>query len=646
LVTSSPTDAAVGPFGLDGDLSSVNIHSSVDLLPGTRPAAFHFLGISLDGPSMKLFRRDQQESGGEPALLNSARIEPPLVPPRVSTVLLGELLEQRSLIDAASLARMVASQAGTSRRLGSLLVEHKLISEADLASALSDQLGIPELDLRQVVPPEEALALVNESVARNLQFIPVALVDRTVDVVCADPLDDRLPGVLRALKVDLVQVFMAPASQVRDSINSAYKALSGIDEFVDGYATDNAAANRAAAAPLDLGGIDSPVVEVVNRLVSQALRDRASDIHLEPKPDQLRVRFRIDGSLNEVISLPAGMGPAIISRLKIMADMNIVEKRRPQDGQFQTMVDGRELDVRVSTTATIFGEKAVLRLLDKSKSTFSLTELGMPRLARERYDEIVNSPYGMMIVAGPTGSGKTTTLYATLSQLARPELNVMTIEDPVEYVFPDINQIEINTQADITFATGLRSILRQDPDIILVGEVRDAETARIAVQSALTGHLVLSSIHATDAASALYRLLDMGIERFLVASALTGVVAQRLVRKICSSCKAPYDPPAHEIAYYKDSSGPPKKVFSAGIGCAYCSGTGYRGRVGVYEILQVDDEIRYALVNNAGPQEIRELSSKLGMRSLREEAARLIATDVTTIDEVMRTVYTLGSATS
>ncbi len=595
---------------------------------------------------MKLFRRDQHESVDSTAVVENARLEPSLNAERTSKALIGELLEQRSLVDAGSIARMVASQAGTSRKLGSLLVEHKLISEADLASALSDQLGIPELDLRQVVPPADALALVNESVARNLQIIPVALAGRVVDVVCADPIDERLPGVLRTLKVDVVRVFLAPPSQVRDSINSAYKALSGIDEFVDGYATDNAVSDRAAAAPLDLGGIDSPVVEVVNRLVSQALRDRASDIHLEPKPDQLRVRFRIDGSLNEVISLPVGMAPAIISRLKIMADMNIVEKRRPQDGQFQAVVDGRELDVRVSTTATIFGEKAVLRLLDKSKSTFSLTELGMPKAARERYDEIVNSPYGMMIVAGPTGSGKTTTLYATLTQLARPELNVMTIEDPVEYVFPDINQIEINTQADITFAGGLRSILRQDPDIILVGEIRDAETARIAVQSALTGHLVLSSIHATDAASALYRLLDMGIERFLVASALTGVVAQRLVRKICSSCKAPYAPPAHELAYYKDSGGPPKRAFSAGIGCSYCSGTGFRGRVGVYEILQVDDEVRYALVNNAGPQEIRELTSKLGMRSLREEAARLIATDVTTIDEVMRTVYTLGSTTS
>ncbi len=593
---------------------------------------------------MKLFKREQQTESLAPSTSgSSARIEPSLVALGDSKVRIGELLEQRLLVDSAAIARMVASQVGTGRRLGSLLVEHQLITEAELATALSAQLGVPELDVRQLIPAEDALVLLNESIARNLQIIPVALNGATLDVVCADPLDERVPGVLRSLKVEVVRVFLAPPTQVRDAINSAYKALSGINEFVDGYASNNAAADRAAAAPLDLGGIDSPVVEVVNRLVAQALRDRASDIHLEPKPDQLRVRFRIDGSLNEVISLPAGMGPAIISRLKIMADMNIVEKRRPQDGQFQAMVDGRELDVRVSTTATIFGEKAVLRLLDKSKSQFSLTELGMPKAARERYDEIVNSPYGMMIVAGPTGSGKTTTLYATLTQLARPELNVMTIEDPVEYVFTDINQIEINTQADITFATGLRSILRQDPDIILVGEVRDAETARIAVQSALTGHLVLSSIHATDAASALYRLLDMGIERFLVASALTGVVAQRLVRRMCTSCKAPYSPPAHELAYYKDSGGPPKRVFSAGVGCSYCSDTGFRGRVGVYEILQVDDEVRYALVNGAGPQEIRELTNKLGMRSLREEAARLIATDVTTIAEVMRTIYTLGS---
>ncbi len=386
---------------------------------------------------------------------------------------------------------------------------------------------------------------------------------------------------------------------------------------------------------------EGPVAEVVTRIVAQALRDRSSDIHLEPTPDEVRVRYRIDGALNEVVKLPAAIGPAIISRLKIMAGMNIVEKRRPQDGQFRTVVDGRDLDVRVATTSTIFGEKAVLRLLDKSRSMFDLVDLGMPLEAKERFDDIVHSPFGMVIVAGPTGSGKTTTLYATLAKLARPELNVTTIEDPVEYVYPQINQIEINVQAGITFAAGLRSILRQDPDVILVGEVRDSETAGIAVQAALTGHLVLSTIHATDAASALFRLVDMGVERFLVASSLTGVVAQRLLRRTCTSCAAPYQPSPTDLAYYRNSGGRPKDVFLRGTGCPYCSNTGYRDRIGVYEILTMCDDLRYALVNDVPPNELRDMAIKLGMRTLRDEALQLVADDVTTIEEVAQTIYTL-----
>ena len=574
-----------------------------------------------------------------------ATLEPPLGLPRESGPLVGELLVANGSLSPQALADWLLAQTGTGRRLGAMLLEQKLISEADLTDALAKQLRLPQLDLRRVTPAVEALALVSESVARNLELIPVALADAVLIVVVSDPSDNRLAGVLRALPVDTVRISIAPPSQVRDAINSAYRALSGIGEFVDGYRSATPQPTREASQVVE-GGADAPVIEVVNRLVMQALRDRASDIHLEPGPDHMRVRYRIDGALNEVVQLPSAIAPAVISRIKIMADMNIVEKRRPQDGQFQTMVDGREVDVRVATTATIFGEKAVLRLLDKTRSTFSLADLGMPDVARETYERIVHSPYGMVIVAGPTGSGKTTTLYATVTQLARPEVNVMTIEDPVEYIFPEINQIEINIQADVTFATGLKSILRQDPDVILVGEVRDAETARIAVQSALTGHLVLSSIHATDAASALYRLLDMGIEQFLVSSALTGVVAQRLVRRSCDSCRVEYVPPPQELAYYEDSNGPEKDVFIRGEGCTYCAGTGYRGRVGVYEILSVNDEIRYALVNGATPQDLRELSLKLGMRSLRDEAVRLVSEDVTTIAEVMRTIYTLGAVSS
>lgn len=552
------------------------------------------------------------------------------------------MLVSDGVLEATTLALVLTNRTDPGRRLGTLLVENHLITPDQLTAVLSRQLGIPRIDLRKVKASPEALAMVSESVARSLEIVPVRRRDDVLSVVVVDPRDPRVISALEALPVDTVRIFLASSPEVSDCLNSSYKALADIEQFVGGYEADEVRA-AAVAAALPVSTADAPVVEVVNRIVTQALRDRSSDIHLEPTPDYMRVRYRIDGALNEVLKLPATMGPAIVSRLKIMADMNIVEKRRPQDGQFQMVIDDRELDVRVSTTATIFGEKAVLRLLDKSRSTFSLVDLGMPEALRERYDRIVRSPFGMVIVAGPTGAGKTTTLYATLAQIAQPELNVMTIEDPVEYVFPNINQIEINLQADVTFAAGLRSILRQDPDIILVGEIRDAETARIAVQSALTGHLVLSSIHATDATSALYRLLDMGIEKFLVASALTGVVAQRLVRRTCSACAEEYEPAAHELAYFRESGGDDTVAFVKGVGCTYCAGTGYRGRVGVYEILPISDELRQMLVIGAAPQDVRDLAIKNGMRTLRDEAVRLVAEGKTTINEVMKTVYTLGA---
>ncbi|MGE0307597.1 MAG: GspE/PulE family protein, partial [Acidimicrobiia bacterium] len=322
-----------------------------------------------------------------------------------------------------------------------------------------------------------------------------------------------------------------------------------------------------------------------------------------------------------------------------MSDMNIVERRRPQDGQFQMDIDGHDLDVRVATTATIWGEKAVLRLLDKSRTLMRLSDLGMPSESGALYRSIVHKPFGMVLCTGPTGSGKSSTLYATLQDIARNDLNVMTIEDPVEYVFPAINQMQINVQADVTFASGLKSILRQDPDVILVGEVRDAETARIAVQSALTGHLVMSSLHATDSAAALVRLLDMGIEPFLVASSVVGVVAQRLVRRICPSCIEAFTPSASELAWYEFLDGPSKDKWFTGVGCNYCSGTGYRERIGVYEILEVTDEIRHALVSGAAPDEVRQLAKKQGMQSLADAAVQLVAADVTTVSEIIRTVY-------
>ncbi len=333
------------------------------------------------------------------------------------------------------------------------------------------------------------------------------------------------------------------------------------------------------------------------------------------------------------------MGQALVSRIKIMADMNIVERRRPQDGQFEMNIDGRDLDVRVSTTSTIWGEKTVLRLLDRTRSLYRLADLGMPPDSGALYSRLVNSPYGMIIVGGPTGSGKTTTLYATLSEINRPDINVMTIEDPVEYIFPKVNQIQINEQAGMTFATGLKSILRQDPDVILVGEVRDVETARIAVQSALTGHRVFSSVHAIDAVSSLYRLLDMGIEPFLITSAIVGVVAQRLVRRICTSCAIAVRAVAAGADAVPEARRPREATsWLHGKGCQFCAGTGYFERVGVYEVLAITDELRQCVVDGQPPRVARELAVAAGTAHAPDEAIRLVEHDVTTMEEVVKHV--------
>ena len=332
-----------------------------------------------------------------------------------------------------------------------------------------------------------------------------------------------------------------------------------------------------------------------------------------------------------------------MSRIKVLAGMNIVERRRPQDGQMSMDVEGRAVDIRVSTTAVIGGEKVVLRLLDKSRPLYRLAQLGMPADMSARYSAMLRSPYGMVICAGPTGSGKTTTLYGSLGEINSPERNIMTIEDPVEYTFPSVNQIQINEAAGITFAAGLKSILRQDPDTILVGEIRDVETARIAVQSALTGHFVLSSLHATDTASAVHRLLDMGIEHFLVASSVSTVVAQRLVRRICNHCREPYQPVAEELALLDAIGGrAPADGFMRGAGCNFCAQTGYLDRVGVFELMPVSEPVREMILGRASHDEIRKVARHEGMRTLNEEAARLVEAGVTTPTEVLRSIYVTG----
>ena len=550
--------------------------------------------------------------------------------PRLGEVLLSEHgLEREQIWDALN------RQAESGGKLGAILVEQGLIDQHVLNEALATQLGLPTVDLRRERPTSAALAVVSEELARRYNIVPLRLHDDVLDVAVADGSDVAVREALTQLPVRVVNVFLASPLDVETSLRMHYRLISADDRQVQQF--------WANAAPDDevdvIDSDDAPIIQVVNKLIRQALRDRASDIHIEPTDGRIRIRFRVDGAMREVLSLPASAGPELVTRIKIMAEMGIVERRRPQDGQFQMTIDGSGLDVRVATGATIWGETAVLRLLDKSKSILQLAELGMPEDTYARYQSIVRKPYGMIVSSGPTGSGKTTTLYATLSEVSRSDVNVMTIEDPVEYVLPAINQMQINVPADVTFASGLRLILRQDPDIILVGEIRDEETASIAVRAALTGHLVMTSLHATDAIAALYRLLDMGVEPFLVASSLAGVVGQRLVRKVCPSCAAPYKPSASDRQWYDYLGGSPKEVFVRGTGCNYCSDTGFRERVGVFEVLEVTEEIGQLLVAGAAPQDVRDLATKQGMRTMGTEAMHLVANDITTIDEVIRNVY-------
>ena len=537
------------------------------------------------------------------------------------------------------LDQALAEQPRSGLRLGELLVRTGVLDERQVTGALAAQFGIEVGDLSRQAPDPQLAGRLREDVARKYMALPLREADGVVDVVVGNPRPGMEAEIQRAL-ASPIHLYVVPATSARQAIDRAYRALADVDRMVKAFTAVDAPRLTGVSREETLAA-DSPVAKVVTMLVTEALRDRASDVHLEPTDGELRVRFRIDGALHDVLSLPISMAGALVSRVKILADMNIVERRKAQDGQFATEVDGRGIDVRVSTMATVFGEKCVMRILDKSRSLYKLGQLGMPPDTQTLYNRMVRSPFGMVLCAGPTGSGKTTTLYATLNEIDERSRNVVTIEDPVEYVFPSINQIQTNDVAGITFAEGLRAILRQDPDVILVGEIRDIDTARTAVQAALTGHFVLSSLHATDSVAALHRFLDMGIEAFLVASSMLGVVSQRLVRRVCQTCAAPYQPTPEELAFYEEGGGTEKADFVRGTGCNLCADTGYLDRIGVYEFLRMTPEIRRLLVGWATQDELRRVAINQGMRTLRTEGLALVDRNVTTISEVIRSIYAL-----
>jgi type IV pilus assembly protein PilB len=565
------------------------------------------------------------------------------LPAREGTPRLGERLLAGRLINEGQLRRALELQPQTSRPLGIVLVELGALDEDRLTVALGEHLEIPVADLRRETVDPDAVQLVPADFARRHVLLPIRKQDGELAVAMADPANLHLINDLRLITGLPIVPYIAGRSDILANLSRLHSMRPRIHEAALSLEESRPQFSNTRTIVFELSNItaSSPAVEIVNMLITQGLRDRASDIHVEPQKEFLRIRFRIDGVLQDVAHLPTATGAALASRIKIMADMNIVERRRAQDGQISLTVDGRDLDVRVATIETIWGEKLVLRLLDRGRSLITLEQLGFSHGAYSRFHGMLHSPYGMIIVSGPTGSGKTTTLYAAIHELDQQVRNIMTIEDPVEYTFDNINQSQINKLADISFANGLRAILRQDPDIILVGEIRDRETAEIAVQSALTGHLVLSSLHATDASGALLRFIDMGIEGFLIASSVIAIVAQRLVRKVCDGCKTAHLPTVEETEFAASLGRALPKELYHGQGCGRCNHTGYYDRIGVFEVLTMTDDLKRMVIGRAGHREIMAAAVEGGVVPLRLDAWEKAAAGVTTVSEVLRSVYIL-----
>ncbi len=488
-------------------------------------------------------------------------------------------------------------------------------------------------------PQPEAIQLIPEVMARRYNAVPLTISGRTLEVAMADATDIFALEAFSAHSRMRIKAITADAKEIRDAIDFNYKAYGEIEKQISRISIPVETSDEKLAVS---AVTDTPLVQALNLIIEEAVKARASDIHVEPQEERVRIRYRIDGTLQDMMSIPLSAHRALISRIKILGGMNIADHFRPQDGQFSTQAKGRDIDLRVATAPTVHGERATLRILDKSLATLGLSQLGLLPDSLAKFEGMLKVPYGMILVSGPTGAGKTTTLYAAINSLDIQQNNVITIEDPAEYRFADINQIQVNPQAGITFASGLRSILRLDPDVILVGEIRDGETANIAVQAALTGHLMLSSIHANDTGGVLSRLLDLKIEPFLVASAVLGVVAQRMVRRVCPDCGRLIDAPAVEQMAYEKETREKQTQFLYGTGCKSCAFTGYLGRTGIFEILTMNDEIGMMVCNRASSSAIRDQALKDGMISMMSDGMRKVKEGITTPSEVLRNAYTAG----
>jgi len=557
---------------------------------------------------------------------------------------LGEILRAVAGLSEAALDEALRAQTDEGGRLGEVLVARKVVSADDVAKALALQLDLPyhpQVALDSL--DAELVRQVPINFAKQALILPLRLDGESVALLVADLLDTTVLDHARMLLQRNVSPHVATAAVIVDAINGIYdRAVNEAEQLVgEMEAQDLQSLAHELEEPQDLLDVDdeAPIIRLVNSLLFRAAKERASDIHIEPMERELLVRFRIDGVLQEIIKPPKRYQNSIVSRVKVMGQLNIAEKRLPQDGRIRMKLAGRDIDIRLSTIPCTFGERIVMRLLDKNTTLLDLTDIGMGVDTMRGMDQVIRRSHGIILVTGPTGSGKTTTLYAALSRINTPDLNILTVEDPVEYQLRGISQMAINPKIGLSFAAGLRSFLRQDPDVIMVGEIRDRETAEIAIQASLTGHLVFSTVHTNDAASAITRLVDMGVEPFLVASSLMAVMAQRLVRRVCPHCRESYRPTAEEL---KEVALTPEAVARAGNptiyrakGCDACGGTGYRGRTGIYELLLVDDDIRQLTLKNVDSSTIKRTGVQKGMLTLLDDGARKVLAGETTLAEVL-----------
>jgi type IV pilus assembly protein PilB len=576
---------------------------------------------------------------------------------------IGEILREKGIVTEQQIQEALQSQKATSQRIGQILIDLGYANEKDVMEALAQQMNVPFIDFDVVKLDDAVQSVVPPEMQEKHGAIPVRLDGRTLTVAMKNPKDLMALDDLRMRTGYQIRPVLASEAQidnrlggnqqvaVKSDIQSAIDAFSMAQEEAASKSRGRGASQSAGAnvgADADLSGVgelvdEAPIIRIVNAIIQQAIQDGSSDIHVEPQRRGVRVRYRIDGVLHEVMQVPQYIQAPLISRMKIMADMNIAERRIPQDGRIHIRMNKKTYDLRVSDIPTTNGEKIVMRILDTSSVMLGMEKLGLYPETESQLRDLASQPNGMLLSSGPTGSGKTTTQYSLLNILNQPEVNIITIEDPVEYQLPGLSQVHVNRKAGLSFATALRSFLRQDPDIIMVGEMRDLETAEIAIQASLTGHLVLSTLHTNDAPTIVTRMVDMGVEPFLVAATLIGGLAQRLARRICTNCKEPYKPAREELLRFGfNPDERPDVTFYHGRGCEICRHTGFKGRLGLYELMRMNEEIADLVVRRAPLSEIKAAARANGMKTLQEDGFQKCVDGVTTVKEVMRVVFTAG----